>query len=93
VNIKKVKDGSYEFTQQALIDSIIQDVGLNDTKTKLVPAKVAQLLHAHKDAPSFAWLGIPIFGSNFWDPHWKQNSDFVFDSKDSGRKTFLEFRC
>jgi hypothetical protein len=20
-------------------------------------------------------LGIPNFGSNFWDPHWKQNSD------------------
>jgi hypothetical protein len=20
-----------------------------------------------------AWLGIPIFGSNFCDPHWKQN--------------------
>ncbi len=53
VNTKKMKDGSYEFTQQALIDSIIQDVGLNDAKTKPVPAKVAQLLHAHKDAPSF----------------------------------------
>jgi hypothetical protein len=34
VNIKKMKDESYEFTQQALIDSIIQDVGLNDAKTK-----------------------------------------------------------
>jgi hypothetical protein len=48
-----MKDGSYEFTQQALIDSIIQDVGLNDAKTKPVPAKVAQLIHAHKDDPSF----------------------------------------
>jgi hypothetical protein len=53
VNIKKTKGGSYELTQQALIDSIIQDVGLNDAKTKPAPAKVAQLLHAHKDAPSF----------------------------------------
>ncbi len=53
VNIKKMKDGSYEFTQRALIDSITQDVGLNDAKTKPVPAKVAQLLHAHNDAPSF----------------------------------------
>jgi hypothetical protein len=53
VNIKKMKDESYEFTQQALIDSIIQDVSLNDAKTKPVPAKVAQLLHAHKDAPPF----------------------------------------
>ncbi len=53
VNIKMMKDGSYEFTQQALIDSIIQDVGLNDAKTKPVSAKVAQLLHAHKGAPSF----------------------------------------
>jgi hypothetical protein len=33
---------------------------------------------------TLTWLGIPIFGSNFWDPHRKQNSDFVFDSKDSG---------
>jgi hypothetical protein len=41
------------FTQQALIDSTIQDVGLNDARTKPVPAKVAHLLHAHKDAPSF----------------------------------------
>jgi hypothetical protein len=27
------------------------------------------------DGSSCAWLGIPIFGSNFWDPHWKQISD------------------
>jgi hypothetical protein len=25
-----------------------------------------------------AWLGISIFGSNFWDPHQKQNSDSIF---------------
>jgi hypothetical protein len=34
------------------------------------------------------WLGIPIFGSNFWDSHCKQNSNSVFDSKDSGRFFF-----
>jgi hypothetical protein len=39
------------------------------------------------------WLGIPIFGSSFWNPHRKQNSDSVFNSKDSGQKIFLEFRC
>ncbi len=33
-NIKKMKDGSYEFTQRALIDSIIEDVGLKDAKVK-----------------------------------------------------------
>jgi hypothetical protein len=38
-------------------------------------------------------LGIPIFGSDFWDPHWKRNSDSVFDSKDSSRIFFFEFRC
>ncbi len=38
VNIKKLKDGSYEFTQRALIDSIIDDVGLKDAKVKPVPA-------------------------------------------------------
>ncbi len=41
VNISKLKDGSYEFTQRALIDSIIKDVGANDSKSKTVPAKVA----------------------------------------------------
>ncbi len=34
-----------------------------------------------KSAP---WLGIPIFGSDFRDPHCKRNSDSVFDSKNSG---------
>jgi hypothetical protein len=53
VNIKKLKDGSYEFTQRALIDSVIADVGLTDVKTKPVPAKVAILLHAFKDVLPF----------------------------------------
>jgi hypothetical protein len=53
VNIKKIKDGSYEFTQHALIDSVIADVGLTDVKTKPVPAKVAILIHAFKDATPF----------------------------------------
>ncbi len=34
------------------------------------------------------WLGIPIFGSNFWDPHRKQNSDSIFDSGDSSQIFF-----
>jgi hypothetical protein len=33
-------------------------------------------------------LGILIFGSDFWDPHRKQNSGSVSDSEDSGRKIF-----
>jgi hypothetical protein len=53
VNIKKLKDGSYEFTQQALIDSIINDVGLKDAKVKPVPAKVSLHLHAFKDKHAF----------------------------------------
>jgi hypothetical protein len=53
VNIKKLKDDSYEFTQRALIDSIISDVGLTDSKTKPVPAKVSLQLHAFKDQPAF----------------------------------------
>jgi hypothetical protein len=53
VSIKKLKDGSYEFTQRALIDSIIQDVGLTDSKTKPVLAKVSLQLHAFKDQPAF----------------------------------------
>ena len=35
------------------------------------------------------WLGIPIFGSDFWDPHRKQNSDSVFDTRDSSQMFFL----
>ncbi len=53
VNIKKLRDGSYEFTQRALIDSIINDVGLKDVKVKPVPAKVSLQLHAFKDEPPF----------------------------------------
>jgi hypothetical protein len=38
-------------------------------------------------------LGIPIFGSDFWDPHCKRNSNSVFDSKDSSGIFFLKFQC
>jgi hypothetical protein len=40
-----------------------------------------------------AWLGILIFGSDFWDPNWKRNFDSVFDSEDSGQNFFLKFCC
>ncbi len=53
VNIKKLCNGSIEFTQRALIDSIIADVGVNDSKTKLVPAKSSLQLHAFKDEPEY----------------------------------------
>ena len=54
VNIRQLKDGSYEFTQRALIDSIIQDVGLDNAKgVKPVPAKVSLHLHAAKDEKPF----------------------------------------
>ncbi|KAL3776245.1 hypothetical protein ACHAWO_007818, partial [Cyclotella atomus] len=57
VSIKKHQNGYYEFTQRALIDSIIDDVGLGDTFTKPVPAKSSKLLHHHKDSPSFSECG------------------------------------
>jgi hypothetical protein len=53
VNIKKMRDGSYKFTQRTLIDAIIKDVNLTDAKVKPVPAKVSMPLHAFKDAPPF----------------------------------------
>ncbi len=53
VNIKKLKDGSYKFSQRSLIDSIIKDVRLIDSKTKPGPAKVSLQLHAFKDEPVF----------------------------------------
>lgn len=54
VTIKKTKEGGYEFTQRALIDAIIKDVGLTDAKTKPVPAKVSLQLHAFKSEPPFS---------------------------------------
>jgi hypothetical protein len=53
VNIKKLQDGSYEFTQCALFNSIINDAGLEDAKVKPVPYKVSLQLHAFKDKPPF----------------------------------------
>ncbi len=53
VSIKKLHNGSYKFTQRALIDAIIKDVGINDSRTKPVPAKVSLRLHAFKDEPTF----------------------------------------
>ena len=54
VYIKLLKGGGIEFTQRALIDSIIADVGLKGTITKPVPAKAHVILFAHKDQSSFA---------------------------------------
>ena len=54
VNIKRIKDGSIKLSQRALIDTIIQDTDLNDSKVKAVPAKVNEHLHAHLDKPPFS---------------------------------------
>ena len=53
VSIKKHCYGFYEFTQCALIDSIIEDAGISDSKTKPVPAKVSLQLHAFKNEQVF----------------------------------------
>ncbi len=53
VSIKKLKNGIIELTQRALIDSIISDVALGDSKVKAVLAKVSEVLHAHLDTPPF----------------------------------------
>jgi hypothetical protein len=37
-----------------LIDTIIEDADLDDSKVKAVPAKVNEHLHAHLDKPPFA---------------------------------------
>ncbi len=49
VNIKKLKDSFSEFTQQALLNSIIDDIGHKDAKVKPVPAKVSLQLYLFKD--------------------------------------------
>jgi hypothetical protein len=54
VAIKKHQNGYYEFSQRALIDSIIDDVNIGDAYTKPVPAKSSTILHHHKDSPPFS---------------------------------------
>ncbi len=53
INIKKSCNSTYEFTQCALIDAIINDVNIGDLYTKPVPAKVTLQLHAFGDSPKF----------------------------------------
>ncbi len=53
VSIKKLCNGFYKFTQHALIDAIINNAGINDSRTKPVLAKVSLTLHAFKDEPTF----------------------------------------
>jgi hypothetical protein len=59
-------------------------VGTNTALLKLIKL-ILNSVKPEKVPASAPWLGIPIFGSNSWDPHWKQNSDSVFDSEDSVR--------
>ena len=54
VNIRKDSKGYYHFSQLALIDAIIDDVGLTHSrKVKPVPAKVSVRLHAFQNSPVF----------------------------------------
>ena len=54
-SFKRQKEGGIEFTRQALIDSIIPDVGLEGTTTKPVPTKAHITVRAQKDKPMFAF--------------------------------------
>ncbi len=54
VNIKKLKGSIMELSQGALINSIIADLALGDSKVKAIPAKVSKILHAHLDKPPFS---------------------------------------
>jgi hypothetical protein len=54
VSIKKLKNGVIELTQRALIDSIISNIALGDSKVKAVPAKVSEILHTHLNMPPFS---------------------------------------
>ena len=53
VNINKLPDNSYEFTQPALTRQIIDDVGLGPkATTKPIPMCAQRLLHHHLDSPA-----------------------------------------
>ena len=54
VNIRKDSDLKYHFYQRALIDSIINDIGLTTyCKVKPVPAKMSQQLHVCTNSTKF----------------------------------------
>ena len=55
INIQKKIDGTIELTQPHLIDSIIEDLKLNDdlVKTKDTPAASSKLLSRHSDSEPF----------------------------------------
>lgn len=53
VSIKKHCNGFYDFTQHALIDSVITDVGLDDAYTKPVPAQSSTILQHHRGSLAF----------------------------------------
>ncbi|KAL7480700.1 hypothetical protein ACHAW6_006363 [Cyclotella cf. meneghiniana] len=54
VTITRHVNGYCEFTQWALIDSIINDVSIGNTYTNSVPAKVCMKFHALKDSPKYS---------------------------------------
>ncbi len=60
VNIKKLQDGLYEFTQCTLIDSIINDIRLEDAKVKPVPAKVSLHLRTNHLLTSTSTTGLQL---------------------------------
>ena len=53
VNIKKSHDGTFNFTQRALIDTIIEECNVPGIYTKPVPAKSSIILHAFESSPDF----------------------------------------
>ena len=54
VNIQQQSDGTFHFTQQGLIDSVIADCGLATSfKKKQVPAKSSKILRHHLESPKF----------------------------------------
>ena len=54
LNTKRLQNNIGELSQRALIDSIIDDVALNNSMVNAVPAKVSNNLHAYLDKPSFS---------------------------------------
>ncbi len=59
--IKKMKHGSYEFTQQALIDAIIKDISLTNAKVKPMQ------LYAFNTPPLPCWARVAAQNScRYW---------------------------
>ncbi len=94
----QVKDVAYQQGQEVPYNLTDSEKLEYSNESKMHSHRVTTLEKQHGNVYALIYgqctprLGIPIFGFDFWDPHWRRNSDSVYDSKDSGWNIFLKFQ-